>query len=93
MTIGRDTFIHSMLKTIGLKNIYENEMRYPIINDLQTMTTAKCQLVLLSSETYPFTEKHIAEIQQQLPHSTILLVDGEFFSWYGSKMIDAPAYF
>jgi len=93
MTVGKDTFIHSMLQTIGLKNMFAHQTRYPIIENLQTSYFAKCQLVLLSSEPYPFTEIHIKEIKQQLPNTKILLVDGEYFSWYGSKMLHAPAYF
>lgn len=93
MTIGKDTFIHSMLESMGLKNMFGHQTRYPIIHNFQTSYFANCKLVLLSSEPYPFTEKHIREIQQQLPHAKIVLVDGEFFSWYGSKIKDAPAYF
>lgn len=93
MTIGKDTFIHAMLETIGLKNMFNHQTRYPIIHNLQTSYFSKCELVLLSSEPYPFTEKHMAEIQEKLPHAKIVLVDGEYFSWYGSKMIFAPSYF
>lgn len=93
MTVGKDTFIHSMLELMGLKNMFTHQTRYPIISNLQTSYFEKCQLVLLSSEPYPFTEKHIAEIQQQLPNAKICLADGEYFSWYGSKMAKAPAYF
>lgn len=93
MTIGKDTFIHSVLENMGLKNLFGHQTRYPIIQNLQTSYFAKCQLVLLSSEPYPFSELHLKEIRQQLPDAKILLVDGEYFSWYGSKMIHAPAYF
>ena len=50
-------------------------------------------LLLLSSEPYPFTKKHIAELQPYLPGTKIILVDGEMFSWYGSRLLHAPAYF
>ncbi len=93
MTIGKDTFIHSMLEEIGLKNMFGHQTRYPIIQNLQTSYFAKCQLVLLSSEPYPFAKQHIKEIQEQLPNAKILLVDGEYFSWYGSKILNAPFYF
>ena len=93
MSIGKDTFIHSMLEATGLKNMFSHQTRYPIISNLQTSYFANCKLVLLSSEPYPFTEKHIHELQQQLPHAKIVLADGEYFSWYGSKMINAPLYF
>ncbi len=93
MTIGKDTFIHTMLEQLGLKNMFDHQTRYPIIQNLQTSYFSKCQLVLLSSEPYPFTQQHIKEIQEQLPNAKILLVDGEFFSWYGSKMMYTPIYF
>ena len=51
------------------------------------------QLLLLSSEPYPFKQKHIAELQQQLGGTRILLVDGEMFSWYGSRLSHAADYF
>jgi len=51
------------------------------------------QPVLLSSEPYPFRDKHREELQALLPHATIRLVDGEMFSWYGSRLLLAPAYF
>jgi hypothetical protein len=49
--------------------------------------------IFLSSEPYPFKAKHIEELASMLPKSRIVLVDGEYFSWYGSRLIDAPAYF
>jgi hypothetical protein len=55
--------------------------------------TSSCQLLLLSSEPYPFKQKHIDELQQQLSGTKILLVDGEMFSWYGSRLLLAVEYF
>lgn len=92
MTIGGDTFISNMMKVCGMKNMFEGEKRYPeiTINDL---STGNCQLLLLSSEPYPFNQKHLQELQPQLPSTKILLVDGEMFSWYGSRLKLVPAYF
>jgi ABC-type Fe3+-hydroxamate transport system substrate-binding protein len=92
MTIGGDTFIHSMLETAGFHNIFSHHTRYPKIT-IDELRTADCQLLLLSSEPYPFKQKHIDELQHQLPGTQIVLVDGEMFSWYGSRMLKAPAYF
>jgi hypothetical protein len=50
------------------------------------------ELILLSSEPYPFKAKHIAEISAVLPHAEVQLVDGEMFSWYGSRMKHAITY-
>jgi hypothetical protein len=54
---------------------------------------SKCEVVLLSSEPYPFSNKHINELKSFLPGIEILLVDGEMFSWYGSRLIVAAEYF
>lgn len=92
MTIGGDTFINDMLKHCGLQNIFENKSRYPEIT-LADMQSADCQLVLLPSEPYPFKQKHVDELRTQLPGKKIILVDGEMFSWYGSRLVKAPGYF
>jgi len=91
MTVGGDTFINDMLTHAGLQNIFSNEKRYPEITVSQ-LRTKNCELVLLSSEPYPFKQKHIDELQEQLPGMKIMLVDGEMFSWYGSRMLKAVAY-
>jgi ABC-type Fe3+-hydroxamate transport system substrate-binding protein len=92
MTVGGDTFISNMLSACGFENIFENQSRYPVLSSCH-LSTVNCQLCLLASEPYPFKEKHIEEIKQQLPHTRIILVDGEMFSWYGSRLQYAPAYF
>ena len=92
MTIGGDTFIHFMLGAAGFKNMYADKIRYPEIT-IDELRTAGCQLLLLSSEPFPFKQKHIDELQPMLPDTKIILVDGEMFSWYGSRLQYAPDYF
>jgi ABC-type Fe3+-hydroxamate transport system substrate-binding protein len=92
LTVGGDTFIHDMLQYAGFDNIFAALSRYPEIT-LEAIRDADCELLLLSSEPYPFNDKHIALLQPQLPSTKILLVDGEFFSWYGSRLQWTPAYF
>jgi ABC-type Fe3+-hydroxamate transport system substrate-binding protein len=92
MAAGGDTFINDMLERCGFKNVYANTTRYPEVT-IEQLSSNNCQLLLLSSEPYPFKQKHIDEIQQQLPNTKIMLVDGEMFSWYGSRLLHAPAYF
>ncbi|MFT3824605.1 MAG: helical backbone metal receptor [Chitinophagaceae bacterium] len=92
MTVGGDTFIHDMLTRCGLHNIFGNSLRYPSIS-LEQLQAADCRLLLLSSEPYPFKQQHIDELQQYLPGTTIMLVDGEYFSWYGSRLLHASQYF
>jgi len=92
MTVGGDTFIHDMLQQCGLHNIFGGNMRYPEIT-IHQLKEAGCELLLLSSEPYPFKEKHIVELQSQLPATKIVLINGEMFSWYGSTLLEAPGYF
>ena len=92
MTIGGDTFIHDMLSRCGLQNMYASEKRYPEIK-LEDLEEKKAELILLSSEPYPFKEKHASEIKTILPNAKILMVDGEMFSWYGSRLLHAVQYF
>ena len=92
MTVGGDTFINDMLLQCGFENVFANKTRYPQIN-INDLQTANCQLLLLSSEPYPFKQKHIDELSKQLPATKIMLADGEFFSWYGSRMLQSPVYF
>jgi len=92
MTVGGDTFISDLMNRCALENICSAETRYPEIT-LEKIREKGCELLLLSSEPYPFKEKHIAEIQDQMPDTKVLLVDGEMFSWYGSRLQYAPDYF
>jgi ABC-type Fe3+-hydroxamate transport system substrate-binding protein len=92
MTVGGDTFIHSMLETAGFTNIFSYKKRYPEMT-IEELQNKNCELLFLSSEPYPFIQKHIDELQSQLPNTKIILVDGEMFSWYGSRMLQAPEYF
>lgn len=92
MVAGGDTFIHEMLGKCGLQNVFGEQMRYPSVTAEQ-LADSGCELVLLSSEPYSFREKHVAELQAILPAARIELVDGEMFSWYGSRLLEATAYF
>jgi len=92
MTIGGDTFINDMLQRCGFINIFAGRTRYPEIS-AEDLQAAQCELLLLSSEPFPFKEKHIQEWEQALPGTKVLLADGEMFSWYGSRLLLAPEYF
>ena len=92
MTVGGDTFINNMMQYCGFDNLYSEQKRYPTI-EIAALQKSGCELLLLSSEPYPFKQQHIDELQHQLPNTTIMLVDGEMFSWYGSRLRLAPAYF
>ncbi len=92
MVAGGNTFINNMMHYCGFENVFSNQNRYPQIT-LEEIKEHNCELILLSSEPYPFKEKHKEEIQQKLPGVKILLTDGEMFSWYGSRLLKATDYF
>ncbi|HYD21386.1 MAG TPA: helical backbone metal receptor [Flavipsychrobacter sp.] len=91
MSVGHDTFISNMIETIGWANVFADRGRYPEIS-AEHLLAVKPEMVLLSSEPFPFKEKHIEEVKAVLPDAEVLLVDGEMFSWYGSRMRLAPGY-
>ncbi|MEO6611439.1 MAG: helical backbone metal receptor [Chitinophagaceae bacterium] len=92
MTVGGDTFIHSMLEAAGFSNVYGDKKRYPEIS-VEELQSRSPDFLFLSSEPFPFKEKHAKELQDLLPGTSVILVDGELFSWYGSRLLQAPAYF
>ncbi|MCB0521709.1 MAG: ABC transporter substrate-binding protein [Lewinellaceae bacterium] len=92
MAAASGTFINSMLHAMGLQNIFSQKTRYPETT-LEELAALKPDVVLLSSEPFPFREKHLEEIKQQCPAAVVKLVDGEMFSWYGSRLLQAAPYF
>ena len=92
MTVGGDTYISDVMELCGFENVFVDEIRYPELT-IERMQMENCELMLLSSEPYPFKQEHIDELQVHLPNCRIILVDGEMFSWYGSRLLKAPAYF
>ena len=91
MFAGRNTFIDDLLTTIGLNNVVKEE-RYPVMS-LEELAARQPDLLFLSSEPYPFKEKDLKEMQLALPGVKVMLVDGEMFSWHGSRLVKAVQYF
>ena len=88
MISGKSTFVDDMLSKCGLVNATNLE-RYPEIKG----EDHNPEIVFLSSEPFPFKEDHLSDFQLTYPNSKIVLVDGEMFSWYGSRLQLAPDYF
>jgi ABC-type Fe3+-hydroxamate transport system substrate-binding protein len=91
MSVGPDTFISEMMKAAGFQNVIRDK-RYPSLT-VDQIKALNPEVVLLSSEPYPFKEDHIDELKKMLPASKVVLVDGEMFSWYGSRMLVMASYF
>ncbi|MGX7668648.1 ABC transporter substrate-binding protein [Flavobacterium pedocola] len=97
MVAGGDNFINELLKLNKFKNIYDNhpkyEGRYPEIVIQKMRIQGDPDLILLSSEPYPFKDEHAFELGRHTHHATTIFVDGEMFSWYGSRLVKAFEYF
>lgn len=96
MSVGKDTFIHDVITRAGFKNVMTHQSRYPELS-AQDILMLQPDVVLFSSEPYAFTDQHMKELEQafakaglQPPQS--ILVDGEMFSWYGSRLLKSPDY-
>lgn len=93
MLAGRETFIHDTFQRLGFENVALTfDGRYPQtkVEQLQALSPTH---ILLSSEPFPFKDKHLEEWRAALPKASVTLVDGEMFSWYGSRMRLAVPYF
>ena len=94
MVAGKNTFINEMLQLNKFENIYQNrEERYPEVIMQKMRIQGDPDLVLLSSEPFPFTDEHAFELGRFTHHAKTVFVDGEMFSWYGSRLLKAFHYF
>ena len=91
MAVGSRTFIHDMLTRAGYANVFADRTRYPEITP-EDLHAAAPDWIFLSSEPFPFREKHLTELARNHPNSRVQLVDGEMFSWYGSRLLQTPGY-
>mgnify|MGYP000618891160 CR=1 FL=1 len=91
MAAAKNTYIDRMLDLCGFENVLDSE-RYPELTK-EAIEELSPSVVLLSSEPFPFKEKHKQEFKQLLPNSDVKIVDGEMFSWYGSRLKYAFRYF
>ncbi len=92
MSVGNDTFIHEMLREIGLKNYFSEQKRYPHV-DMKKLINDPPDYIFLSSEPYPFKNKHKQELAKYFPNTKIILVKGEPFTWFGAYQKEAYSYF
>lgn len=93
MVAGKNTFINEILTLNRFQNIYEEKGRYPEIELEKIRQEGDPEIVFLSSEPFPFKDEHAFEIGRNTHHAKTIFVDGEMFSWYGSRLLKAFDYF
>lgn len=91
MTIGKSTFINEIMNEGGFVNAIESTENYPLIT-IEEIKKIQPELIFLSTEPYPFKKTHSEEFKSICPNAQIILVDGEVFSWYGSRIIKSPQF-
>ena len=92
MVSGGDNYINEILKLNHFTNIFENRGRYPEIEIEKLQQEGDPEILFLSSEPYPFKEEDAFEIGRFTHHAKVIFVDGEMFSWYGSRLLKAFNY-
>lgn len=94
MAAGSDTFINYLMQLNHFTNIYANRVeRYPEVEIQKMRIQGDPEIVFLSSEPYPFKEEHAFEIGRFTHHAKTVFVDGEMFSWFGTRLFKAFPYF
>ncbi|WP_034044229.1 ABC transporter substrate-binding protein [Wocania ichthyoenteri] len=93
MVAANDTFINCLLELNKFENIYKTKKRYPEIELNGATINKDVEVILLSSEPFPFNNSHKKEVQMFYPNAHIVIADGEMFSWYGSRLTKAFTYF
>ena len=93
MSVNQNTFINNMLSKLGWHNVCsEYSNRYPEITE-EDIKKLNPDIILLSSEPFPFKEKHKRDFQKLMPKSDVKIIDGEMFSWYGNTLLKSTDYF
>lgn len=93
MSVGGDTYIHEMLDLAGFTNVCAQLTRYPEILMPFVRQDYDPDFVFLSSEPYPFSDADAFEVGRFTHHAKTVFVDGEAFSWFGTGLHTALAYF
>jgi len=90
MSVSPETYIARMLAELGWTVPDLGAARYPSFAWTAALLNGIDE-VLLSTEPYRFTEEHTRGLAAQLG-KPVRLVDGEMFSWYGSRALQGLRY-
>ncbi|MDX1315979.1 MAG: helical backbone metal receptor [Xanthomarina gelatinilytica] len=92
MVAANHTFINNLMQEALFENLFQNLERYPEI-DLDKDIDGQVEVIMLSTEPFPFKDLHVTVMKNKFPQAKVLLVDGELFSWYGSRLAKSFEYF
>jgi ABC-type Fe3+-hydroxamate transport system substrate-binding protein len=89
MCVSRDTYIANVLSLANWRVIgHRDGVDYPELT-LTPALIAEADLILFSTEPYPFGEADLDAFAQEqgCPRNKLRIIDGEYASWYGSRAI------
>jgi iron complex transport system substrate-binding protein len=86
MIAAENTVINHLLALCKFDNCYKDKNRYPEIF-LEDLKTKEIDVIFLSSEPFPFKEKNSLDFKNHTENTNIVLVDGEYFSWHGNRLL------
>lgn len=87
MAVGSQTYAGDLLARLGVDNVLSTHpQRYPRI-DLADVPAV--DVVVLPDEPYPFGA---LDGPEEFPALPVAFVDGQALTWYGPRMISAPAH-
>jgi hypothetical protein len=92
MTVARDTYISRLLARVAwstwppIEGGEHGAARYPSVSGDEPWL-ADIDEVLLSSEPFPFGDRHRVEAQALCPGARVRVVDGERLGWYGTRAV------
>ncbi len=85
MALNADTYGSSLLAHLGIGNVFADATeRYPAVSLAEVAARAP-ELVILPSEPYAFTERHVPELHAAVPDARVVLVDGRDLFWWGIR--------
>lgn len=85
MAVGQQTYVNSFLEATGYENRIKLD-RYPTLT-IEEIKKQAPDYLFLSSEPFPFKQQHVEQLHAQLPNTTVRLVNGEYYSWYGTRLL------
>lgn len=93
MTIGRDTYIHDVLATVGARNVFGDRERYPTVT-LEEMAARSPAVIVLPDEPFRFRRAHVKDFEAfpdvpAVRDGRIHLMDGKIFCWHGPRLAEA----
>lgn len=89
MLAGVDTYISRLFACAGWQNAIMGLERYPTVR-VSELSTLSPDLIILSSEPYPFRRRDADRLKGEWPSAPpILKVDGRLLSWHGTQTLAA----